>query len=150
MKTSVKLDLPDAQKIIKKKGLGPNGGAQRFHTKNVLRRMIKFIPMDTGALIKLTVITTNSTDIKHPGPYANYLFGGKVMIDPQINAAGFMTDDGWRSRRGSVKILTNRDLDLGNGKNSEATAHWDQTLVKREGKVLVKELQDYIDGRKKA
>ena len=150
MKTKIKLDLPDAQEIIRRKGLGPRGGAQLFHTGNVLRRMEKYIPKDTSALIKQTVIATSyrTNEIRHPGPYANYLFGGKVMIDPKINAAGFMTDKGWRSRKGAVKILTDRDLDLTKGKNKDATAHWDRALVQREGKELVKELQEYIDGRK--
>ena len=150
MKTKIRLDLPDAQEIIRKKGLGPNGGAQLFHTGNVLRRMEKYIPKDTSALIKQTIIATTyrTNEILHPGPYANYLFGGKIMIDPEIQAAGFLTDKGRRSRKGAVKVLTDRDLDLSRGKNREATPHWDRTLVKKEGKEIVQELQDYLDRRK--
>ena len=145
----VRLYLPTAEKIIRRKGLGADGAVQRFHTQNVLRRITKYMPFTTGATIKLT---QNQTVISRPeivtrAPHAKYIFFGKVMIDPQINAAGFLTSEGWRSRRGSVKVLTGRNLKYNKSKNHKAGPRWDKTLVAAEGKALTADLQRFIDRR---
>ena len=53
----------------------PGGAAQCFHTSNVMRRMVKYMPMQTGALIKLmqvqTVLTTGQIVVQ--APQAKYL-----------------------------------------------------------------------------
>lgn len=145
----VKLYMPSAKKIIRSKGLGADGAVQMFHTQNVLRRIKKYMPFRSGAMYKITVA---QTDIRKPEivtdtPYAKYLFYGKVMIDPQINAAGFLTPEGWRSRKGCVKVRTNRDLVFFRGKNPHAGPRWDRALSANEGKVMATELQCYIDRR---
>lgn len=145
----VKLYLPSAAKIIRTKGLGADGAVQMFHTQNVLRRIKKYMPFRSGAMYKITVA---QTDIRKPeivteSPGAMYLFIGKVMIDPQINAAGFLTPEGWRSRKGCVKVRTNRDLVYFRGKNPQAGPRWDRALSANEGKVMATELQHYIDRR---
>ena len=145
----VKLDLPDANKIIRSKGLGADGSVQQFHTQNVLRRIKRYMPFRSGATYKITVA---QTDIRKPEivtdtPYAKYLFHGKVMIDPKINAAGFMTPEGWRSRKGCVKVRTDRDLKYFRGKNPQAGPRWDRALSANEGKALAADLQNYINRR---
>ena len=147
----VKLQLPSAAKIIRSKGLGADGAAQMSHTQNVLRRIKKYMPFRFGAMYKITVA---QTDIRKPEivtdtPGANYLFRGKVMVDPKINAAGFMTPEGWRSRKGCVKVLTDRDLEFFRGKNPQAGARWDRALSANEGKAMEADLQRFIDRRSK-
>ena len=145
----VKLHLPSAAQIIRSKGLAADGAVQMFHTQNVLRRIKKFMPFRSGAMYKVTVA---QTDIRKPEivtetPGAKYLFRGKVMIDPAINAAGFMTPEGWRSRKGCVKVLTNRDLQFFKGKNPQAGPRWDKELSANEGKAMAADLQRFIDRR---
>lgn len=145
----VKLFLPSASQIIRSKGLAADGAVQMFHTQNVLRRIKKYMPFRTGVTYKITVA---QTDIRKPEivtdtPYAKYLFHGKVMIDPQINAAGFMTPEGWRSRKGCVKVLTNRGLQIFRGKNPQAGPRWDKVLSVNEGKAMAADLQRFIDKR---
>ena len=147
----VKLQLPSAAKIIRSKGLGADGAVQMFHTQNVLRRIKKYMPFRTGAMYKITVA---QTDIRKPEivtdtPGANYLFRGKVMVDPKLGIAGFMTPEGWRSRKGCVKVLTDRDLEFFRGKNPQAGARWDKALSANEGKAMEADLQRYIDRRSK-
>ena len=145
----VKLYLPSAAKIIRSKGLGADGAVQMFHTQNVLRRIKKYMPFRTGATYKITVAQTDihKPEIVTDTPYAKYLFHGKVMIDPKINAAGFLTPEGWRSRKGCVKVRTNRDLVFFRGKNPQAGPRWDLALSANEGRVMTVELQRYIDIR---
>ena len=120
-----------------------------FHTQNVLRRIKKFMPFRSGAMYKITVA---QTDIRKPEivtetPGALYLFRGKVMVDPKLGVAGFMTPEGWRSRKGCVKVLTNRDLQFFKGKNPQAGPRWDKALSTNEGKAMAADLQRFIDRR---
>ena len=146
----VKLQLPSAAQLIRAKGLAPDGDVQRFHTQNVLKRIKRYMPYVSGATYKITVAQTdiNKPEIVTNTPYARYLFYGKKMIDPKINASGFLTPEGWRSRRGSVKVLTAENLKYNKTKNPAAGPRWDRALVAAEGKALVADLQSYIDRRK--
>lgn len=144
--TSATLTMKEANEIIRNKGLAPGGDAQAFHTQNVLRRIKKYMPFLSGALYKITQI---QTDIRRPeiitdAPQAKYLFRGKVMIDPKINAAGFMTPEGWRSRKGSVKVMTSRNLVYTKTKNPMAGPRWDRALSAAEGKAMAADLQRYM------
>lgn len=147
---TVELTMKSANEIIRAKGLDPGGDLQAFHTMNVLRRIKKYMPFVSGALYKITQI---QTDIRRPmivtdAPQAKYLFYGKKMIDPKINAAGFMTPEGWRSRKGSVKVLTSSPLSYNRNKNHKAGARWDKALSAAEGKAMAEDLQRYADRRK--
>lgn len=147
----VKLHLPTAAQIIRSKGFGADGAVQIFHTQNVLRRIKRYMPFRTGATYKITVA---QTDIRKPfivtdTPYAKYLFYGKVMVDPKTGTAGFMTPEGWRSRRGCTKVVTNRNLEYFKGKNPQAGPRWDRALSANEGAAMVADLQQFIDRRNK-
>ncbi|MBQ7344571.1 MAG: hypothetical protein IJW45_00725 [Oscillospiraceae bacterium] len=149
MNVKVKLQIPGVKELIQRKGFAADGVVQMFHTQNVLRRIKKYMPFRTGATYKLTVI---QTDIRKPEivtdtPYAKYLFYGKVMVDPKTGAAGFLTPEGWRSRRGCVKVLTNRDLEFDRTKNPQAGPRWDKALSAAEGAAMAADLQRYIDRR---
>ena len=146
----VRLNLPTAAQLIRDKGLAPDGDVQRFHTQNVLKRIKRYMPYVSGATYKITVAQTdiNKPEIVTNTPYARYIFFGKKMIDPKINASGFLTPEGWRSRRGSVKVLTAENLKYNKTKNPAAGPRWDRALVAAEGKALVADLQSYIDRRK--
>ena len=147
--TSAELTMKEANEIIRNKGLDPGGDVQAFHTMNVLRRIKKFMPFLSGALYKITQI---QTDIRKPeivteAPQADFLYHGKVMIDPKINAAGFMTSEGWRSRKGSIKVVTSRDLEYTKTKNPAAGPYWDRTLSAAEGAALAADFQRFMNRR---
>ena len=143
----IKVKMNPIGKILRDKGLLADGRIQMFHTQNVLRRIQRFMPFLSGATIKLMIV---QTDIRRPlividTPYAKYIFYGKVMVDPKINAAGFMTPEGWRSRKGSVKVLTSRNLKYTKTKNPKAGPRPDKALSASDGPVMAAELQRYIN-----
>lgn len=149
----VDIQLPSASKLVQSKGLGSDGAVQQFHTQNVLRRIKKYMPYRSKGhpFYKITVV---QTDISKPKivtdtPYAKYLFHGKVMIDPKTGVAGFMTPEGWRSRKGCTKVVTNRKLKYFDGNNPQAGARWDKALSANEGKAMKEDLQRFIDRRRK-
>ena len=144
------LEMNPVHKILKDKGLDPGGDAQKFHTANVLKRIKRYMPFVSGMTYKVTVA---QTDISRPyiitnTPYAKYLFYGKVMVDPKTGAAGFMTSEGWRSRKDVTKVLTGRKLQYNTRKNPNAGPRWDRALVAAEGKAITADLQRYIDRRR--
>lgn len=143
------LEMKSVPQIIRDKGLHEAGDAQKFHTANVLRRIIKYMPYLSGMLIKLTIAQTviNKPEIVTDAPEGQYLFRGKVMEDPKIKAAGFMTPEGWRSRRGCTKVRTNRSLQYTKTKNKNAGPRWDIAVSTREGKAMAAEMQRYITYR---
>lgn len=148
--TTVTLVLKEANQIIRELGLAPGGDVQAFHTQNVLRRIKKYMPFLSGEMYKLTQI---QTDIRRPeivtdAPQVFYLFYGKKMIDPKINASGFMTPEGWRSRKGCVKVLTGEPLQYTKTKNPMAGPRWDRALAAAEGKAMAEDLQRYLARRR--
>lgn len=145
----VKVYLPTGKQLIQRKGFSASGHVQMFHTQNVLKRIKKYMPYRTGATYKITVTQTNiaKPEIVTDVPYGKYLFYGKVMIDPKLGVAGFMTPEGWRSRKGSTKVLTGRDLQYTRTKNPQAGPHWDRTLSACEGRAMAADLQRYMNRR---
>lgn len=129
----VKLKLNPTSRILREHGLDASGDVQKFHTQNVLRRIQKYMPFRTGATIKLTIA---QTDISKPEivtdvPYGKYLYYGKAM-------------------EGSApKTVTDRDLEYTKTKNPQAGPFWDRALVAAEKAVLQRELQAYINRRKR-
>ena len=144
------LEMNSVGQILKDKGLNASGDVQQFHTANVLKRIKRYMPFVSGMTYKVTVA---QTDIKKPEivtntPYAKYLFYGKVMIDPKMGIAGFLTPEGWRTRKGCAKVRTDRDLQYNRTKNPQAGPHWDRTLSANEGRAMAADLQRYLNRRK--
>ena len=142
------LEMNTREQILKDKGLDPGGDAQKFHTANVLRRIKRYMPFDTGMTYKVTVA---QTDISKPyiitnTPYAKYLFYGKNMVDAKTLKPAVMTPEGWRSRKGSVKVPTNIPLEY-RKKNPQAGPRWDRALTAAEGKAMAADLQRYLNRR---
>lgn len=146
------LEMNSVGQILKDKGLNEAGDAQRFHTANVLKRIKRYMPFCTGMTYKVTVAQTDiaKPEIVTDTPYIKYLFNGKVMIDPKLGVAGFMTPEGWRSRKHSIKVLTGRNLQYTRTKNPQAGPRWDRTLSAREGMAMAADLQRFLNRRKKS
>lgn len=73
-----------------------------------------FVPMLTGSLTQRTRVVGN--DIIYPGPYARFLYYGKVMVDPQTGSTF--------APNGGTKVLTNRDLVFSKAMHPQAQSHW--------------------------
>lgn len=131
------LEMNSLQRILKDKGLDPGGDVQMFHTQNVLRRILKYMPMQSGMTAKVTVA---QTDIRQPKiitdtPYARFLYHGKVMVSD-------VTGSPW-ARKGETKHVINKKLDF-TKKNKTSGPYWDKALVAAEGNKLRADLQAYI------
>ena len=145
----IKVDMKPVQSIMNQLGVTARGDVQKFHTANVRRRIQRYMPYRSGASIKMMIIGSPVDEpfIHVNGPFGHYLYEGKVWVDPVTHAAGFLTENGWRSRKNVPKVKTDRDIDYDKTKNPEAGPHWDRRLIAAEGQQMQVELQDYIDRR---
>lgn len=73
-----------------------------------------YVPALTGSLNERTQVIGNS--IIYPGPYARYLYYGKLMVDPETGSA-------WASK-GATKVETNKNLVFTQEMHPQAQAHW--------------------------
>ena len=145
----IKVNMALVQRIMKGLGVTAQGDVQRFHTANVRRRIQKYMPYRTGSTIKLMIVQSPADEpsIHVDQPFARVQYYGKVMVGPKTHAAGFLTANGWHSRRGVPKVVSSRDIEYDKTKNPQAGPHWDRRLVAAEGAVMQQELQDYINRR---
>ena len=134
----VTLDLKPAGVVIKRLGLDEHGSAQAFHTQNCVNRITKYMPMGTGALIKITQAQTviRRPEIVTRAPQARFLFRGKLMVSD-------VTGSAW-ARKGETKHAVDKDLTYDRGKNPMAGPRWDKALSAHEGKALAADLQRYL------
>ena len=146
----IRIVLPQANQLIRRKGLGADGAVQQFHTQNVLRRIKRYMPFLTGATYKLTVLQTNIREpyIVTDVPYGKYLYYGKAMVNAKTGKGpALIPGVGFRYRRGTTLKPTQRPLEYTKTKNPMAGPFWDRTLVACEGRALVGDLQKFINRR---
>lgn len=125
----IAVDMKPVNRILKEKGLTAGGDVQRFHTANVVRRIQKYMPYRTGALIKLMLMQSpvEQPQVVIDAPQARYLYYGKVMVGI------------------APKTVTDKDLAYDKTKNPQAGPFWDRRLKASEGKAMQTDLQRYVD-----
>lgn len=144
----IKVQMNSVGQILREHGLDRDGYAQMHWTEIVNSRISRYMPYRSGALSSKLKRITGPTEITVDAPYARYLYYGKVMIDPAINAAGFPTKDGtWRSRLHSHKVRTERDIQYDTTKNAQAGPLWDRRLIAAEGPAMLEAMRVYIRKR---
>lgn len=88
--------------------------AEKTLAAQVMADTDKFVPALTGSLAQRAHIEEST--IVYPGPYARFLYYGKVMIyEP--------TGSTWAPKF-EHKVVTGRDLVMGKSMHPLATSHW--------------------------
>lgn len=73
-----------------------------------------YVPFLTGSLDQRTRV--DGSEVIYPGPYARYLYHGKVMVDPETGNA--------YAPKGGTKVVTDKDLVFNKAMHSQAQAYW--------------------------
>lgn len=120
----LKIDLNDAK--IKQKVTSDKFGL--FVSHEWKRLINRFTPRKTGLLIQTA--KERPWEIEYIQPYSAYMYYGKVFVDPQTGASGFLTDEGWKSRKGVKKIPSNRTFKYNKDLSPNATDHWDEVAAR--------------------
>lgn len=91
--------------------------AQLWLDEQVWTGTKKYIPQRDGMLINTTSVQNESLKGSGKvyagyGPYARFLYMGKVMVDPETGSPG------------AKKVVTDRDIQFSKEPNPFATDHW--------------------------
>lgn len=73
-----------------------------------------YVPLLTGSLDTRTRV--DGSRIIYPGPYARYLYYGKLMVDPETGSS--------YARKGTTKVLTDKNLVFNKAMHTQAQSHW--------------------------
>lgn len=73
-----------------------------------------YVPFLTGSLDQRTRV--DGSEVIYPGPYARYLYHGKVMVDLETGSA--------YAPKGGTKVVTDKDLVFNKAMHSQAQAYW--------------------------
>ena len=104
-----------AKSLDKRLGLGSPG--QYAASKIIFDGTRKYVPASNERVLE-TLAQAQSRPLMaygqlvYPAPYAHYLWVGLKRVDPVTGAAGFLTPEGWRSRKGVSKVRTDVPLNF--------------------------------------
>ena len=73
-----------------------------------------YVPFLTGSLDERTRVSGNT--IIYPGPYARYLYYGKVMVNPETGST--------YAPKGGTKVVTDKNLVFNTSGHNQAQSHW--------------------------
>lgn len=90
------------------------GRAESVLAQQVMKDTTLFVPALTGSLTQRTRVVGN--EVIYPGPYARFLYYGKVMVDPNTGST--------YAPKGGTKVVTDRDLVFNQIMHPQAQSHW--------------------------
>ena len=85
--------------------------AEHIVATQVRKDTSPYVPFLTGYLDERTQVVGNS--VVYPGPYARFLYYGKVMVDPETGST--------YAPKGGTKVVTDKNLVSG---HNQAQSHW--------------------------
>lgn len=122
-----------------KKNIDPNllsGRATKLEKAmawQVFKDTRPFVPAKTMSLNQRSYV--RGSYIVYPGPYARYLYYGKVMVNAKTGKGPmFIPEVGYRWPKGAILRPTNRDLKISTAVHKDATSHWMDVSLARNGK----------------
>lgn len=110
--------------------------AQQWLGDRVLEDCKPFMPHLTGSQQQRSYVESSGRKVIFPGPYARFLYMGKVMVDPD-------TGSPW-ARKGVQKVVTERPLTYS---SPSATDHWFDTAKAQYGEYWVEGIKRRAGGR---
>jgi hypothetical protein len=116
----IKVDI-DSKKILASRGLGSSNKVRKYVASEVARLSDKYVPMSSGSgahMKKQRTIASDGSQIVYPGPYAHYLWYGKVMAGraPKKYTGDDLTYNGapMRGARWTERMLIDKRAEIEN------------------------------------
>lgn len=88
--------------------------AEHIVATQVRKDTSQYVPFLTGSLDQRTRVDGN--EIIYPGPYARFLYYGKVMVDPETGST--------YAKKGATKVLTDKNLEFNKAGHNQAQSYW--------------------------
>lgn len=149
----VQTDLPSADELKDRLGLGLGGRVQVAIDNAVLRWDEKYLPWKTGNLAALARGATKpgEGEVIYPGPYARYMYQGMIR---RFNIPIFEDNSGDPTRWISVippgasgKVLTEDPIEYDTSMNSLAGPRWFERMKADHLQDIIQEAQNAADGK---
>lgn len=124
LKITVRTDITE---VIAKKMAVASTKAEHAVAVQAAKDTSQYVPMLTGSLNVRTQV--DGGNIIYPGPYARYLYNGKVMVD-SVTGKGPMHfidkigNEQIKFRKGATLKPTDRDLKYTKSAHPQAQDHW--------------------------
>lgn len=125
--------LKPSSTIKARLGIEPNGRVQKYLSATCHRHNSKYVPGGTKGSVNRNSYVMNDGYV-YNGPYAHYLYVGKLYIDPKTKSS--------YARKGITKVPTDKNLKYhtpGTG------SHWEKKMWTVEKDQILKEVQNYVD-----
>lgn len=119
--------LVEGMEVLKQRMSASTRPAEHAVAVQAAKDTEPYVPMRTGSLSARTQVEGNR--VVYPGPYARYLYMGKVMVDSRTGKGPMKIVDGngnefIRFRKGARLVPTARDLDISTAVHPKAQAKW--------------------------
>ena len=88
--------------------------AEHVLAQQVMKDTTPFAPALTGSLTQHARVI--GSEVIYPGPYARFLYYGKVMVDPATGST--------YAPKGGTKVITDRNLVFNRAMHPQAQSHW--------------------------
>lgn len=104
----------EGEKAIRSKLEASCTKAEHLLAQQVAKDTSPYVPMLTGSLDQRTQV--EGSRVIYPGPYARFLYNGKVMVDPNTGSTF--------APKGGSKVVTDRNLVFNQTVHPQAQDHW--------------------------
>lgn len=88
--------------------------AEHIVAQQIAKDTAPFVPALTSSLDQRTRVVDDA--VIYPGPYARFLYNGKVMVDPNTGSTF--------APPGGSKVVTDRNLVFTQSVHAQAQSHW--------------------------
>lgn len=127
--------------------------AQQWLGDHVLAGCKPFLPKVTGSLEQRSYVAKGGREVVFPGPYARYLYMGKVMVDSVTGKGPRKIPTGpgeyvLRFRKYATLVPTTRPLTYTKTSHPQATDHWFDHAKAKYGQAWITGLKrEFGEGR---
>lgn len=125
--------------------LADRNKVMRFASNEIVRLADDYVPFDSGILKNTAYVTPLGDEIVYPVPYAQYMYGGLLMVDPITKKGAFynpITNRYW-SRPGVQKELTSTPLHYAG--EPKRGAQWVERMWNDYGEEICNAIGKYIE-----
>ena len=119
--------------------IGQNKTAMLQVQNALAKRMMPYVPMDTGTLSQATIITPEY--VEYVMQYAHYMYTG-VVYGPNFPIYENGVIVGYWSP--PIKKPTGAEINYSKDKHSRATHHWDKAMMSEQGDRFINDVANII------
>lgn len=142
----IKLDISPVKEMYDNLNtLADRNKVMRFASNEIVRLADDYVPFDSGILKNTAYVTPLGDEIVYPVPYAQYMYGGLLMVDPITKKGAFynpITNRYW-SRPGVQKELTSTPLHYAG--EPKRGAQWVERMWNDYGEEICNAIGKYIE-----